>query len=287
MAILPEGFALPPPTYLAALLVAAGLVGWAAVRRRPAVTADRVLAFAPWMVLGSALHVLYVVDALPALVRPLAGTPAVYLTVGTVAVGALLAADALFASSVSETTPDAAGLDAVTVPAALATAGSGLALVAVVAVLARGATAGTLSPVVPLAALVASVVVAAVVWAALCRAVPAIGATGRLGAFAVFAHVLDGVSTAAGVDLLGFAERTPLSRLIMEFAAGLPTAPVLGSGWLFVVVKVAVASVLVWLFADLVEEDPTQSRLLLGVVAAVGLGPAAHNLLLFTITTPA
>ena len=81
MAILPEGFTLPPPPYLALLAVAGALVARAAVRRRPAVTTDRILALAPWMVLGSALHVLYVAGSLPSLLRPLAGTPAVYVTV--------------------------------------------------------------------------------------------------------------------------------------------------------------------------------------------------------------
>jgi uncharacterized membrane protein len=35
------------------------------------------------------------------------------------------------------------------------------------------------------------------------------------------------------------------------------------------------------LFADFVEEDPAQGNAALGVVAAVGLGPGTHNLLLF------
>ena len=84
--------------------------------------------------------------------------------------------------------------------------------------------------------------------------------------------------------MLGSGERTPLSRLIIEFAAGLPAEPIIGAGWLFVLVKLGVASLVVWLFADLVEAEPRRSRLLLGFVAAVGLGPAVHNLLLFTIS---
>ena len=108
-------------------------------------------------------------------------------------------------------------------------------------------------------------------------------AAGGVGALAVVAHALDGVSTAVGVDVLGFGERTPLSRVIIETAAALPTAEVLGAGWLFVVVKLAVACVVVVLLADLVEEDPREGSLLLGFVAAVGLGPGAHNLLLFAI----
>jgi len=269
MAILPEGFMLPPLPYLVGLAVAAGVVGWAVGRRRPAVTTDRVLAFAPWMVLGSAVHVLYVVDALPDVVRPLGGTPAVYVAVATLGVGAWVVAEATLAGSA--------------VPRFLAASGGILALGAVVAV---GVVGASLSPAAPVAGMVVATVLAAATWVGLTRAEPAIGATGALGMFVVFAHALDGVSTAVGVDVLGFGERTPLSRLIIEFAAGLPTEPLVGAGWLFVAVKLGVASVVVWLFADLMDAEPARSRLLLGFVAAIGLGPAVHNLLLFTIASP-
>ena len=269
MAILPEGFMLPPLPYLVGLAVAAGVVAWAVGRRRPAVTTDRVLAFAPWMVLGSAVHVLYVVDALPDAVRPLGGTPAVYVAVATAGVGAWVVAEATLAGSA--------------VSRALAASGGILALGAVVAV---GVVGASLSPAAPVAGVVVAAVLAAAAWAGLTRAYPSVKATGALGVFVVFAHALDGVSTAVGVDVLGFGERTPLSRLIIEFAAGLPTEPVVGAGWLFVAVKLGVASVVVWLFADLIDAEPTRSRLLLGFVAAVGLGPAVHNLLLFTIASP-
>ncbi|WP_144903629.1 DUF63 family protein [Halobellus captivus] len=273
MAILPEGFALPPLPYLAVLLAVAALVARETYRRSPAVTTARVLAFAPWMVLGSALHVLYIVDALPPFVRPLAGTPAVYVSVAILAVATWTAADAL--------------LTAGRVARALALIGGILAVAAVASVLAVGAASGTLGPTLPVAGVVAAAVVTGVVWFLLVRIVPDVRSTGALGVFAVFAHVLDGVTTAVGIDLLGFGERTPLSRLIIEFAAGLPTEAALGAGWLFVLVKIAVAALVVWLFADLIETDPTESRLLLGFVAAVGLGPATHNVLLFTISAPA
>ena len=273
MALLPEGFALPPPAYLVGLLAAAGAVGWAVARRQPAVTTGRVFAFAPWMVLGSAAHVLYVRNALPDPIRPLGGTPAVYVAVAVGAVGVWLVADA--------------ALDGDSVSRALAATGGVFATGTVVAVGTVGVAGGSLSPGLPVAGALAAVVVAGAVWVGLTRAVPAVRPTGRLGAFVIFAHVLDGVSTAVRVDVLGFAERTPLSQVIIEFAAGLPTEPVLGTVWLFVVVKIGVASLVVWLFADLLREEPTRSRLLLGFVAAVGLGPAVHNLLLFSVAAPA
>jgi uncharacterized membrane protein len=46
---------------------------------------------------------------------------------------------------------------------------------------------------------------------------------------------------------------------------------------------VALATGVVLLLTDYVEEAPREGVLLLGLVAAVGLGPGAHNLVLFTV----
>jgi uncharacterized membrane protein len=97
------------------------------------------------------------------------------------------------------------------------------------------------------------------------------------------AHGVDGVTTAVGVDLLGFGERTPLSALILEAAAALPTAATLGTGWLFVLVKLTVAAVAVAAVAPTVAETDREGYALLAVVVAVGLGPGVHNALLFAV----
>ncbi|MUW15566.1 hypothetical protein GJ633_13720, partial [Halorubrum sp. CBA1125] len=94
---LPAGTTLPPAPYLVAVLLAAGGVGVGFRRRRPGIDAASVLALAPWMVLGSAAHVLYVVGALPRAVAPLAGSPTVYLTVAVLAGATWLLAEALAA----------------------------------------------------------------------------------------------------------------------------------------------------------------------------------------------
>ncbi len=266
-AILPEGFALPPLPHLAALVLGVAAVGYGLYSRSPRVTERRVLALAPWMAVGSALHVLYVIGALPAAVHPFAGTPSVYVSVAVVAGGLWLVADA-------------ADLP---VAATLAAAGTLCLLPAVGWAFAAGAARGSLSPAVPIIGLVAAAVVAAAAWAALRRVSPEAAATGGAGALAVFGHALDGVSTAVGVDLLGFGERSPLSRLILDAGAALPTAEYVGAGWLFVLVKLVVACFVVTVLADYVREEPDEGYLLLGLVAAVGLGPGVHNLLLFTI----
>lgn len=273
MQVLPEGFALPPLPYLTALALALAAVGAGLRARRPAVTERTVLAFAPWIAVGSCLHVLHVAGGLPPVARPLGGTPAVYLTTAAVAGGTWLVADIAGGASA----------DSDRVPAVLGGVGLAAFALAAAATLLVGAEGGTLSPFWPGVALALSVPTAAATWLALVRAVPRAAVTGAVGVLATFGHALDAVSTAVGVDVLGFGERSPLSQHIMDAAAALPTADAVGVGWLFVLVKLAVVAGVVALFAEYVEEDPAEGYLLLGFVAAVGLGPGVHNLFLFTV----
>ncbi|MFB6281847.1 MAG: DUF63 family protein, partial [Haloferacaceae archaeon] len=146
-----------------------------------------------------------------------------------------------------------------------------------------GVARGTLSPLWSGVGLAVAGGTAAAAWRVLVRVRPGVRAAGRAGPLVVFAHALDGVSTALGVDVLRYGERTPLSRLIIEAGRALPTADLLGGGWLFVAVKLVVAGAVVAALADLVEEEPAEGNLLLGLVAAVGLGPGTHNVVLFAV----
>ncbi|WP_256685363.1 DUF63 family protein [Halococcus qingdaonensis] len=274
--LLPAGSALPPIGYLLVLAVAFVAVAVSLRRIGPHVTDRVVVAFAPWMVLGSSCYVLYQAHGVPPVLRPFFGSPTVYLSVATIA-GAAWAATA------------GAGLSAdrwrlPSVPGIVGLSGTTLALVAVGWALAVGAPGLTVAW--PALGIVIAVVLAAAVWGGLRRAVPKTQVTGAVGALAVFGHTLDGVSTAVGLDVLGFGERSPVSRAIIEFAAGLPTAEVIGAGWLFILVKLVLAVLVVVFLSEYVREEPAEGYLLLGAVAAVGLGPGAHNLLLFTILTP-
>jgi uncharacterized membrane protein len=273
-AVLPSGFALPPLPYLAAVAAAAVAVGAGLRRERPTVDARVVLAFAPWMVLGSSLYVCYQLALFPAAVAPLFGSPVVYASTFAVAGATWLAARH-------------AGPSVPTIPA-LAAAGAVLAVLPTGAAFHRGWSEQTLTVAWPLAAVVAAGVHTAGTWAVVVRLRPDDAATvGAAGVLAVFGHALDATSTGVGVDVLGFGEQTPLSAAIMEFAATLPTEPVLGVGWLFVLVKLALAGGVVVLLADYVRDVPAEGYLLLAVVAAVGLGPGAHNVVLFVAANPA
>ncbi|ERG95367.1 DUF63 family protein [Haloquadratum walsbyi] len=267
MVIFPDGFALPAVQYILMIIFAGGVVMYAAIRQQPAITSSRVLALAPWMVFGAALHVQYVLEALPAAIRPLAGTPAVYVIVAIAAIGTLVTLDMLLASTY--------------VAQALSVVGVVAAIIAVMGVVFIEPASLRVS--VSFIGIGASVILASGVWVGLTRIVPETQLTAPMGAFAVFGHTLDGVSTAIGVDLLGFGERTPLSALIIEFASGLPTEAAIGSGWLFILVKLLIVSFAVWIFTDIADTAPAQSNILLTIISAVGFGPGVHNLLLFSV----
>jgi uncharacterized membrane protein len=271
--LLPSGFALPPLPYLLGLAAAVAGVLLLLTRRDPEVTPRVVAAFAPWMAAGATGYALFQVEGVPDVVAPLFGSPTVYLS--TFVVAGLVWAAAARLPAETWAFPST--------PAVLLATGTAVAVALVGFALLVGRSRGGLTLLLPTLGLVASVVLAAVIWGLLRRRRPTVRTAGSAGALVVFGHTVDGVSTAIGVDLLGFGEQTPLSRVIIEFGAALPTEPLLGSAWPFVLVKVTLAAVVVVVLADYVAEDRTQGSLLLGVVAAVGLGPGVHNLVLFTI----
>ncbi len=270
--VLPTGFALPALPYLLGLLVALAGTAAALSRRRPPVTEATVAAVAPWMAAGGALYALFQVDAVPAAAAPLFGSPAVY---GTVAVAAGLTWAAV-ADRPGERWRSG------TAPGVLAGLGTAVLLVALAAAAAVAPGGGPAAVGRSVAILAGAVVATALVWGGL-RRLDVGRATGAVGVVAVFGHALDGLSTAVGYDVLGYGEQTPLSRVIIEFGAGLPAPAVVGDAWLFVLVKLLVGAAVVALFDDYVREEPAEGFPVLGLVAAVGLGPGAHNVVLFAI----
>lgn len=268
--VLPSDFGLPPTQYLIGLLGAAAVVGVLLYRVRPPVTEGTVTALAPWMAAGGGLYALYQIGGIPSGATPLFGSPAVYVTVGVLAGGVWL--------GVADRPGDE--WDATTAPGVLAIVGTTLlAIVLLVAYAAAETPNLWISGLILLAAVLAG----GAVWEGL-RRVRDVSATGMVGALTVYAHALDGVSTAVGFDHLGFGEQTPLSRVVLQAGEALPTAELVGAGWLFVVVKLALAAAVVALFESYVREEPGEGYLLLGLVAAVGLGPGAHNVVLFAIS---
>ncbi|WP_306056138.1 DUF63 family protein [Natronococcus wangiae] len=272
--VLPEGFTVPPWQLLVPLVVV--LVGVVALLWAigPPVTDRTVLAFAPWMMFGSTLHVLYQLEAYPDSIAVLFSTPSVYAVTALVAGVVWLIGIFLHAGGLQSTIERLVGV-----------VGTGFFVTfAMVTIFVRWEE-GVFEPFWPVIAVVVTGIVTALAWIALSLWFTDVAAvTGATGALVVFGHALDGVSTAIGYDLLGAGEDVPLSRVILEAGSSLPTAEYVGGGWLFVLVKVALALAIVGLFKDYVEDAPRQARTLLALVAAIGLGPGIHNVLLFLVT---
>jgi uncharacterized membrane protein len=268
-AILPSGFRLPGTPYLVVLATATVAVLASLRATRPTVSQPVVLAFIPWMVVGAALRVLQELAALPALVAPLFGTPAVYLSLFVLAGGCWSALLRLRA-------------DGDDVARSLGEAGLALALAAFGAIIWLGWQQQTLLVLWPMFGIALAAVLTAVVTLGYRSRFPdAAAATGPVGVFVIFGHTLDATSTAIGIDVLGAGEKSPLPARILAFAAELPTAELIGAGWLFVLVKLVIAVAVVHVAADIVRERPSEGYLLLALVAAVGFGPGVHNLFLF------
>ncbi|MFC6716378.1 DUF63 family protein [Natrialbaceae archaeon GCM10025810] len=270
--VLPETFSLPPYYVLVPLLVALAGVSVMLVVLEPPVTDRTVLAFVPWMVLGSTFYVLYQVEAVPSTIAVLFTSPTVYVTTAIVAGGVWLLGIFLYAAGLQPSISRFVGI-----------VGTVFAVCFVVFTLYASWQRGTFQPFWPVIAVVISGVVAALAWLALSLWFTEVAAvTGATGALVVFGHTLDGVSTAIGYDVIGAGEDVPVSLAILEFGESLPTADLIGAGWLFVLVKVALALVIVGLFEEYVREEPRRGRTVLALLAAVGLGPGVHNVLLFT-----
>lgn len=272
--VLPEGFALPPLLYLIpvlVVLVGTGILLWTL---RPTVTDWVVVAIIPWMVAGAAGHTMYVVDAIPPGIEPLFGVPAVYLTMGALAGVVWLVAEV----TSSTTTYHDPSLY-------LFLAGLFCAIFAIIGVISWGVSEQELMLTWPLVGLVLAVIVTAVGWWSLTVSFPETATLSSLtGVVVIFGHVLDGISTAIGMDILDGAERSPVADAVIWIGSQLPTSGLIGDAWVFVIVKLVLPIAVLVLFREYLDEAPSQARILLAIIAAVGLGPGVYNLLLFMVS---
>ena len=272
--VLPTGFALPPLPYLVVLVGGVFLITALLVALEPPVDQRTVVALAPWMALGGAFHALNQppIELYDATLAPLFGTPSVYLTTFNT-MGTVWLLLSLFGVRTGHDENISRNLGLV---------GTGILTVILLLSAITALRSDLIDPVWPALAVVVSLFVAAIaVLAVALWRTPIIIRARYAAPVVVFAHVFDGISTAIGTDVLGVSERSPLPRAIMEFAGDLPTASAIGSGWLFVLVKLVVAVVVVLLMDDYLQEEPVEASLILSLVAAVGLGPATNNVVLF------
>jgi uncharacterized membrane protein len=131
----------------------------------------------------------------------------------------------------------------------------------------------------------------AVTWVLATRYVPDIRkGTGVAGIVIIWGHAVDGVANVIGLNwmpaLTGTANLVPkhvVNALIVDWTGRLlPQAivSVTGDAWPFLLVKLAAATFVVWVFnGELLDESPRYTLLLLITVLAVGLGPGSRDML--------
>lgn len=277
MQILPSGFALPPLPYLVVLLGGSGLVTALLSAAEPEIEQKLAVSLMPWMAVGGALHAFFQIGLYPPLYEPLFGTPAVYLTTYLLTAGVWLILQGVGIIRGNEDT----------VIRNLGLVGTAILVVLLVTRIWQAVGQPEFSPVWSAVSIIAALVISALVVLAISLwRTPVFVRTRYAGPVVVFAHALDGVSTWVGADVIGVPEQSPLPRLIMETAGRLPTAEVVGVGWLFLLVKLAVAAAIVVSFNRYLHEEPVEGTLVFALIAAVGLGPAANNLVLFLAPAP-
>lgn len=150
------------------------------------------------------------------------------------------------------------------------------------------------NPAVPAVVLGGSAAIAGLVWYASERYRPSINAgTGLMGPVLVWGHSLDGIANVLSLDwaeALGLPSYTPkhvVNRAVIDVTGAIqPTwlSDLVGTAWPFLLLKVAVAVAVVWVFdAELFEESPRYGLLLLVAILAVGLGPGTRDMLRATL----
>jgi len=279
MALLPSGLVVPALPYLLVLGLGTLLTTLLLLGFEPPVGKLHVLALLPWMAIGGMAHGFYQIPQPPGLypewVGPLFGAPAVYVTTYVVVATVWLLL-ILLGTAIGK-------LDRVVTY--LGATGVGVLIVFLGAMVWQGIGPGlSFTPLWPTVAFLISLALTAVIYFLVSlRWTGVVARTGIAGAVVLFAHTFDGVITMIGKDVLEGGERTPIPAMIMDVAGSLPTAPYLGSGWLFLLVKVLLATLVIITFAEYIEERPARGHLLLVIITAVGAGPAVNNFVLFTL----
>jgi len=136
---------------------------------------------------------------------------------------------------------------------------------------------------------IATVATAGTWWIVENYAPAVLAGTGRIGVVVIWGHAVDG---AANVLLMDWGVALGVGRYLPKHPANaavdtvtraiLPSgiADVIGTVWPFLLLKLAVASIAVWLFnEEIMEESPRYSILLLVAIIAVGLGPGTRDML--------
>ncbi|MFC6772088.1 DUF63 family protein, partial [Halorubrum pallidum] len=146
-------------------------------------------------------------------------------------------------------------------------------------------------PVVLVSTLVIATLATAVTWALATRYEPTVRrGTGFAGILIIWGHAVDGVANVIGLNWMPALTGTPnlvpkhvVNALIVDWTGRLlpdSVVAVTGDAWPFLLVKLAAATFVVWVFnGEMFEESPRYTLMLLITVLAVGLGPGSRDML--------
>ncbi|WP_290810330.1 DUF63 family protein [Halovivax sp.] len=146
-------------------------------------------------------------------------------------------------------------------------------------------------PMISVVTLVGATIITAVVWVAIDRFAPELNrGTRYMGIAVIWAHSVDGVANVIGLDWAtsfglphDLSPKHPVNAAIQRYTGEiLPESITATTGevWPFLLVKVAAAVFIIWVFNDEVfDESPRFAILLMLTVVAVGLGPGTRDML--------
>jgi uncharacterized membrane protein len=147
---------------------------------------------------------------------------------------------------------------------------------------------------VPVITLGGATLLAGLTWVALGRFVPDVNrGTGYMGLVIIWGHVVDGIANVLSLDwyhVFGLPQYSPkhvVNGFIYYNTASVQPAwltDLIGRTWPFILLKLAAAVFVVWIFDDQIfDESPAYAMLLLITVLAVGLGPGTRDFLRATL----
>ena len=138
-------------------------------------------------------------------------------------------------------------------------------------------------------------IIAALFWVLSERFAPVINeGTGKMGVLVVWGHSVDGVANVLSLDWtaalgvpVSYGSKHVINRATVHYTGRFYEAigqgwlaDAIGTAWPFLLIKIAAAVAVVWVFdRQIFEESPRYAYLLLVAILAVGLGPGTRDML--------
>jgi uncharacterized membrane protein len=118
--------------------------------------------------------------------------------------------------------------------------------------------------------------------------------TGRIGVLVVWGHTVDGIANVLSLDwvgVFGTGQRYNSKHVVNEATVRITESlqpgwlsEAIGTAWPFLLIKIAAAVFVVWVFnEEIFRESPRYAYLLLIAILAVGLGPGTRDMIRATL----